>query len=252
MMRKLFSLITLLILIFLITPSIAQAVEQVLGKEDAPGQIKKQETADVNVGTVEEVKPGKVKIKTKGKNAEIETDENTEIIEKPSGKKLAPGQIKKNDKIATFKKDAQATGSADLVLVKPATESAKFKKRRGIYGLVRNINGTSIVISHPIKDDPRYTIQVTENTFIKIKGVEGATIADISLNDRLTAVGNWDGDVLVVKRIHIIPGKATGLFDKIATDSASPAGTPSATPTATPSASPVVTPTPSIIPSPTP
>lgn len=243
-------ILSLLVGIFVLSifPSMISAYSQILGKKDAPGQQKKQET-DINVGTVDRVSPGKVKIKTHGKSVEVTTNKNTKIIDKPSGKVLSPGQIKKNDKIATF--SSEATGSADLILVKSASPSASLqKKRRAVYGLVRSIDGNNIVVSHPIKDNPRYTIQVTGNTFIKIKGLVSATIADINLNDRLTAVGNWDGDVLVVKRIHVIPGRAIGLFEKIATESATPSATASATPSGTPSASPLESPLPSVAPSP--
>ena len=238
MKKKFYTYFLTVAFLFLISPTIVFSYPQILGKNDAPGQQKKQEV-DVNVGTVEEVGPGKVKVKAHGMSTEVITDKKTTILEKPSGKKLNQGQINKDDKIATFNKKFEATNSADLILVKPASPSASLqKKRKAVYGLVRSINGNNIVVSHPIKDDPRYTIQVTANTYIKIKGITSATIADIKLGDRLAAVGNWDGDVLVVKRIHVIPGKAIGLMQKIATESAFPSATPSATPIATPSASP--------------
>lgn len=237
----------LILISFLFSISLASvfAYGQVLGKKDAKGQIKKQ-NVEVNVGTVKEVGNDKVKVKTNKKDVEVKTNKNTKIIGKPGNTKLSPGQIKKGDKIATFEsKKTEATGTPQLMLVKHATDSAKVKKRRAVYGLVREIGADTLVVSHPIKDNPRYTIQVTADTYIKIKGMEVATITDIKINDRLAAVGRWNGDVLVVKRIHVIPGKAIGLFEKVATPSAIPSATPSASPTATPSAvpSPVISPT---------
>ena len=173
-------------------------------------------------------------------------DKNTKIVEKPSGKKINQGQLKKDAQIATFeKKKDQATSSADLVIVNQATPSASLQhKRRAVYGLVRNITGNNIIVSHPIKDNPRYTLKVTESTYIKIKGLANATISDIKIGDRITGVGNWDGDILFVKKIHVIPGKAIGLMQKVATGSASPTATPSAAPTTQPSIfpSPVISP----------
>jgi len=242
---KLYFSISIIIFLILLFPSVIFAYSQILGAKDAKGQIKKQ-AVDVNVGRIEEVKPEKIKIKTNEKIIEVTTDKNTKIIEKPSGKKLNENQLKKDTPIATLKtKKNQATSSADLVIVKQASPSASLqKKRRAVYGLVRSLNGNNIIVSHPIKDNPRYTLLVTENTYIKIKGLVNATIADIKIGDRLTGVGNWEGDVLVVKRIHVIPGKAIGLMQKVATGSASPTATPSATPTVIPSAlpSPVISP----------
>src|SRR3989338_1008183 len=244
-------LLSILIIIFLILifPNVIFAYSQVLGKKDAKGQIKKQEV-EVNVGRIEEVESGKIKLKTKEKDIEVNKNKNTKIIEKPSGKKINQGQLKKNSQIATFeKKNNQATSSADLVIVKQASPSASLqKKRRAVYGLVRSLNGNNIIVSHPIKDNPRYTLLVTKNTYIKIKGLASATISDIKIGDRLTGVGNWEGDVLVVKRIHVIPGKSIGLLEKIATGSASPTATPSAISTVSPSVlpSPVISPTPGI------
>ena len=217
----------------LLFPSVIFAYPQVLGKKDARGQIKKQEV-DVTVGTVEEVGPNKIGVKTKqGQKVEIGTDNNTKFLEKPSGRKLVPGQIKKADMVATVATaSAQATISAKLVLVRSATDSAVLKKRRAVYGLVRSISGNILVVSHPIRDNPRYTIQVVETTSVKIKGFAQATIGDVRVGDRMAAVGNWQDEVLVAKRVHVIPGKAIGLLERVGTRSATPSAT------ATPSASP--------------
>ena len=58
-------LLSILIIIFLILifPNVIFAYSQVLGKKDAKGQIKKQEV-EVNVGRIEEVESGKIKLKT--------------------------------------------------------------------------------------------------------------------------------------------------------------------------------------------
>ena len=67
-------------------------------------------------------------------------------------------------------------------------------------------------------------------------GIEGATLADLSLGLRIAAVGDLNEEgLLVAKRIHVIPGKATGIFEK------QPFTAPEATGTATPSATPTAT-----------
>ncbi|OGD92366.1 hypothetical protein A2697_02670 [Candidatus Curtissbacteria bacterium RIFCSPHIGHO2_01_FULL_41_44] len=241
MKDKVFAIV-LITLTVLITPSIALAYTQVLGvKDTASGQTKKHEV-DVDVGRVNDVKPGKVEIEHKGKKIEVKTGQGTSIIEKPSGKKLTPFQLKKDDRIATFA-NPNATGSANLILVKPksATESAKPEtRRRAVYGLVREINGNILVVSHPIKDNPRYNVEVVEGTIIKIKGLEAATIGNIKAGDRVTAVGNWSGDNLIAKKVHVIGGRAIGLLERIATGSA----TPSASLSPSPFSSPEISPTP--------
>lgn len=202
------------------------------GKKDSPpGQENKQEVK-VNVGRVDKVLPGKIQGQSRGKKFEVNTDQNTQIVEKPSGKKLNLGQLKRGDQIATIADPNATTPSAKLVLVKQATDSAKPQKRRAVYGLVRQIDGNILTVSHPIKDNPRYKVGVAETTTIKIKGLVSPTVADIKVDDRVASVGNWLGDVLVAKRVHVIPGKATGLFGRIATDSATPSATLSASPSA--------------------
>jgi len=229
----------LITLSIIIAPTSALAYVQVLGKKDLPpGQEKK---IDVNVGRVEKNNSGKLEINNKGKKVEINTNTDSTIFEKPSGKRIAPGQIKKDDEVATFKKPNDATGSAHLILVKPkkeGTEGAKPEtRRRAVYGLVRSVSGNMLVISHPLKDNPRYQVDVG-GALIRIKGIASPTAADIKVGDRVSAVGVWSGDVLAAKMVHVIPGRAIGLLEKVATGSASPTATPSATPTATPSASP--------------
>jgi hypothetical protein len=230
-----------------ILPGVVLAYQQVLGKQEAPGQIKKQEV-EVAVGRVENVKPGKIEVMSRGKKIEVNTATGTAIIEKPSGKPLNLGQLKKNDQIATIATpSATATISARLVLVRPATGSATISAtlkpaRRAVYGLVREINGNILTVSHPLKDNPRYKVQVIDTTLIKIKGLAAPTLADIKVGDRVAAVGNWSNDILVAKRVHVIPGKAVGLFERISTKSATPSATATPTATLTPTATPTPTP----------
>jgi hypothetical protein len=248
-----FSLMFAVSMVFL--PAIVLASQQVLGKQEAPGQIKKQVSVEVNVGRIEEVKPGKIEIKSQGKKIEINTATESAIIEKPSGVKLNLGQLKKNDQIAIIATPSVnlASISARLILIKSATKSATISAalkptRRAIYGLVREINGNILTVSHPIKDNPRYKVQVIGTTIIKMKGLPSPILGDIKVGDRIAAVGDWSGDILVAKKVHVIPGKAIGLFGRLATKSATPSATASPSATATPSATPKPTATTSATP----
>ena len=244
-MTSKFLISVLITLSIIIAPTSALAYVQVLGTKDgAPGQAKKNEKqagveVDVNVGRVEQIKDGLLSIKSQDKKFEILTDVNTKVIEKPKGQAAAPGILKKNDRVAIFATpSAEASRGAHLLLFKPATASAQPEtRRRAVYGLVRQKNGSQIVVSHPLKDSSRFTIEAALAK-IKVKGIDAASAFDINVGDRVAAVGVWSGDVLIAKIVHVIPGKATGLLEKVATGSASPTATPSATPTATPSASP--------------
>lgn len=248
MKAKLFTCLILVIFIFFVVlTNTVLAFQQSSG--GAPGQAKKQAIEAV-VGRIKDVKPGKIEVNSQGKVIEINTGKNPPIVEKPSGKKLNPAQLKKNDQIATIATSgAVASTSPRFVLIKPATAAASTRPmRRAVYGLVREITGNILTVSHPIKDNPRYKVQAIDTTVIKIKGLASPTVANIKVGDRVAAVGNWSDDILIAKRIHVIPGKAIGLFKKIGTPSAtisaipSPTSTPSAT--ATPSASPEPTATP--------
>lgn len=227
MKSKLFGWFFVIGILIVIFPAVIFAYPQVLGSKDAKGQVKKQ-TVEVTVGTIGEVNQGKIQVNNNNKKTQINTDQNTKIIEKPSNKKLNFGQLKKDDKIAAIASaSASASESAKLIIVKEGTASATAKQnRKAIYGLVREITGDIIVVSHPLKDNPRYRIRVVAGTYIKIKGLASATIADIRVGDRLAAVGEWADDALVVKKIHVIPGKAVGLMERVATKSATASASP--------------------------
>lgn len=221
----------LITLSIIIVPTSVSAYVQVLGDKDSASEQGKR--VDVNIGTVKDVKPGKIEIENKGKKLEIFTDKNTRILEKRHGKPTTPGLLKVDDRVAIFGTPSAASKSAHLLLVKPkkdATGSAELARRRAVYGLVREINGNILVISHPLKDDPRYKVGVIDTTVIKKKGIANPTISDIKVGDRVSAVGNWTADLLMAKKVHVIPGHAFGLLQKVATGSATPSATPSASP----------------------
>ena len=174
-------------------------------------------------------------------------DNNTLILNQEN-KLIRLNTLKLNDKAAVIATDsAEATpgGTAKKALkifVRQATSSAALRqmKRRAVEGVITNISGNTITLTHQIQRDRVYTLLVSPLTIVKIKGVVNGTITDLAIGQRVTAVGDLnENGMLVATRIHLIPGKATGIFQKY------PISTPSASLTATPTATASVIPLPS-------
>lgn len=225
--------------------------------DEPPGQSKKEEKGQkATIGGVQQVTTSSVVVEEKKlkKKTEAIVDQNTQIVGQEK-KTLKLNAIKPKDLVAIISTEsAVATPPGFLkkalkIFVKPATPSAQLK-RRAVYGVITGISGQIITLAHPTQRERVYSLLANEQTVIKIKGVVDATFADLAVGQRIAAVGDLnESGVLVAKRIHIIPGKATGIFERY------PVATPTAiltiTPTTTPSASPTLTPT-ETPPSPTP
>ena len=90
-----------------------------------------------------------------------------------------------------------------------------------------------------------------------MKGVVNASLANLQIGQRITAVGDVNNDgSIIAKLVHVIPGKATGILKKnpLATPSATLSITPALSPSPTATISPVLTatPSPTLVLSPTP
>lgn len=237
--------------------------DQVKGTKTAadhpPGQAKKEEEAGqkATIGNVEQVTTNAVILEEKKlkKKTEVVVDKNTKVVGQEK-KTLKLHSIKPKDLVAIISTEsATATGGGLLkkaikifVRQQTATPSAQLK-RHAVYGVITNINNNQITLAHPVHRERIYNLLISAQTVIKIKGITTATLADLQIGQRIAAVGDLnENGVLVAKRIHVIPGKATGLFEKY------PLATPSATitPTSTPSATPTLIATPSPTSSPTP
>lgn len=216
---------------------------------EPPGQAKKEEMQQkAIVGGIEQVTTNSVTV-GKGKlkqNVETMVDKNT-LIFNQENKLIKLNTLKQNDKAAVIATDsAEATPGglakkALKIFVRQATSSAALRqmKRQAVEGVITNISGNTITLTHQIKRDRVYTLLVSPQTVVKIKGVVNGTITDLAMGQRITAVGDLnDNGMLVATRIHLIPGKATGIFQKY------PISTPSASLTATPTATVSVTPLP--------
>lgn len=240
--------------------------ESVLGVKtestQSPGQAKKEASPppQATLGNVKQVTPNKITVEEKKskKQTEAVVDKNTKIIGRDK-KILKLEKVKPQDLVAII--STESGKKVVKIFVRQATDSAQAKqmKRRAIQGVITNITGGTITLAHQIQRERVYTLLVDAQTVIKIKGVEEATLADLAVGQRIAAVGDLNEEgKLIAKRIHVIPGKATGIFEKqpVATPSATitPTSTPSATPTTTveptptptlePTATPTETPTP--------
>jgi hypothetical protein len=234
----------------------AQAPGQ--NKNETGNPVKKQ----VVIGSLENVSSDSVVIEEKKgkKRTEGTVDQTTKIVGQDK-KLLKVGALKLKDMLALISTDSTgATAGGKLkikkIFVKEATTSAQFK-RRAVHGVITNIAGSVLTLAHQIQRERTYSVIVTDQTFIKIKATDEATgsgtLASLTVGQRIVAVGdlNPDGGI-IAKRIHVIPGKATGIFRRlpVSTPSASLIATPAASATA--SSTPTLAPSPSILVSPSP
>ena len=220
-------------LLFVVLTS-SVAAEEYLGvvlgvKDKAEGQAVGKNR--VTIGNVESVTGNKVVLeekKTKQKT-EVVLDEETKLIGK-NKRLLNLDQIKLKDKIAIISSESAELATAGgkirktiRVFVRQESQ-AQEGKRRAVQGIISNLEGNQITLVHQIHQDRVYQLSFNSQTVIKIKGVANATAANLEVGQRMVAVGSLDENGLIVaKKIHVIPGQATGVFEKV---------TPTATPTA--------------------
>jgi len=201
--------------------------DAVLGKnteKDNPSVDKnapRKDNGRVLVGEVQEVKPGKVTVKDSGKkNPDAASIDASTIILNSKNKPLKITGVKLNDKtLVLLAENGTATGAARKaikVYVRTASESATLaSKRQAIHGIVTGISGPVVTIAHQIQRDRIYTFSVFDTTVIKIKGIEAASLAQVPVGSRVSAVMDRDaGGGWVAKWLHVIPGKATGIFNR--------------------------------------
>lgn len=242
------SLISLLITTSLMLPL------DVLGKPETNPGLEKKAT----IGEVEKINGSTVTIKDKKQNeaSSVIIDDTAKVVGK-NNKQLKLNSLKPKDKVALISTDsATATTGGKVkkitkVYVKSATTSAQ-SKRQAIQGVITAISGNDITLAHQVQRDRTYKLSTTTQTVIKMKGVQEASTSALAVGQRIAAVGNLnEAGVLVAQRIHIIPGKAIGLFKKNplnSSGSATPSATVSTTvtPTSTVSATPTDTLTPTV------
>jgi hypothetical protein len=157
-------------------------------------------------------------------------------------------------KIKDVLKDGTESGKLHLsntlkiekMTAKAATNGAQLK-RHAVSGVITSVSGNVITLTHQIKGDLMFTVYYNADTVIHSKGeksgdasasAEVVNTAILAAGMRIAAVGTLVDNVILAKRIHIIPGKATGVFNK--QPEASPSGMLDVTPslTASPTAIP--------------
>lgn len=233
MKKRFFYILGFVALIFILYPQVPVARGQ--GKANAPGQTKK-----VEVGSVEEVSKNSVTIESKKNNKKTEAEiNNSTVVIGRNKQSLKIGAIKLKDTIALISSDSGTASKSgkfkvNKIFVQDASASALLK-RRAVMGVITDISGNVITLAHQIQQERTFTVIKTAQTIItgkESKDASGsASLPALSVGQRITAVGDLDGNgAIIAKRIHIIPGKATGIFKRL------PVSTPSASLVATPSA----------------
>lgn len=216
-----FSLFLLLILISLSAfPLKAQEnFGQILGAKNTASQNPGQQKKAI-IGNVNEITTKNLRIQNNKYNTTTDTllDNKTQIF--GQGKKtLRLKDIKLQDRVAVISTDsAEATGGASVrKAVKVYIKSADTQtlKRQAIQGVITNLTATTITLAHQIHRDRVYQIAIDSTTAVTMKGVANATIANLAIAQRVVVIGSAkETGIYTATAIHIIPGKATGIFNK--------------------------------------
>lgn len=120
---------------------------------------------------------------------------------------------------------------------KQATAGAALK-RHAVSGVIVNVSGGVITLAHQIQEERTYTIYINNGTQISMKGNNSSSSASLSsgltAGMRIAVVGIPIDSGLLATRIHVIPGKAVGVFKRQPVSSASATPTIIETPTVIP------------------
>lgn len=165
--------------------------------------------------------------------------ENKVKIEKPEkigGKKMTDLLSEEGTTSASSNKHLKL----EKMETKETSNGAQLK-RHAITGVIIDISNGVITLAHQIHRERTYIVYYNNSTEISMKDNNSSASASLSsglsVGMRIAVVGIPTDTGLIATRIHVIPGKAIGVFKKqpIASISATPApsGTGSATPTAT-------------------
>lgn len=209
-------------------------------QDQAPGQEKKETTTQAaTIGDVQHVTEDSVVIEEKkqGKEVEAKVNESTQIINQ-NDKTLKLQTIKPKDQAAIIPEVPTSASSqeADRIFIKQATSSAQ-TKRQALQGVIKEISGYILKIHHQIQTQREYTVIMTNDTEVKIKGIASPTLSDLKVGYSVAVVGDLnDQGLITAKWIHVIPGrsKITGIPEPSAVLS------PNLTPTVTASITPTL------------
>jgi len=217
-------------------------------------EVSKNVLGKATIGNVKEVKKNSLLVTDD--ETEVETsvfvDTTTQIINDKK-KNIKISAIKKDSKVAVVNEaetETSATGSGTKKIAKIyVKENTGQSKRSAVSGIITDISSETITLSHQIQVDRIYTLTTTENTVYKMKDSDLVTISDLVIGMRIAAVGDKDenGNLTVI-RVHVIPGKASGVYNNITSPTPNISSTPSASlspsATSTPSITSTLSPTP--------
>jgi hypothetical protein len=218
------------------------AANGVLGQSTtAPGQVKKETgSATVSAKKLNVVVPTTVSATTVSakKTQEDKLVKDFVANRTPPPKKETLSVTKLKDVVARESTESalQIPGlnihKLDVVVV--ATGAANVS-RSAVSGVITAISGSTITVSHIIHRDRTWTVLINAQTVITGKGLATGP-ATLAIGMRIAAVGQSTGEGLLAERIHIISGKAIGVFNRfpVATNSGQVSPTPIASPSAIP------------------
>ncbi|OGY22058.1 MAG: hypothetical protein A2113_02485 [Candidatus Woykebacteria bacterium GWA1_44_8] len=174
-------------------------------------------------GTISAINDTVLTIETKqGSVKTVFTDDITKFYSIGSGGRstIAITDLKAGDEIAAVGVTKNDTsGTAKFIIRQEQTP----QKRHAVAGKVKSNEGGTITLTHLTQTERTYTVKTTNETVIKVKGVDTATIADIKTDDVVVACGPVEKDgTIVAKRLFAIPGKFLGVKPKESTTSATP------------------------------
>ncbi len=208
-------------------------------KEEKGNQ--KQEEKVQNQNQIQETKPQTTpKVKDNKPLNVSEFLENKVKIEKAT--KIGVGRM---TEILSQEGTPESSLDKNLKLKKMDTKQASSEaqlKRRAVAGVIIDISGGVITLTHQIHRERTYTIYYNNSTEISMKensSSESAGLSpELSVGMRIAVVGIPTDTGLIATRIHVIPGKAVGVFRKqpVSSTSATPIISISPMETATPEA----------------
>ena len=236
----------------------------VLGKSDSPPGLTKEDSEQmpresesksqkkVEDATTEPVTEDEDEISDDAEdNPPTEREQKLERVRefievKKTSEKVTKIGIRKYREIVTQESTKEASMQEERkeikvqkMIARQASDAAVLK-RSAVSGIVTGVNGSTLTVVHQIQRERVFTIHYNANTVITSQGDAESVIPVFTVGIRIAAVGEPIGADLLAKRIHIIPGKASGVLLRrpLATGSAEVEASPSATVSmpATPSA----------------
>jgi hypothetical protein len=219
-----------------------------------PGQVKKTTGASdtkTNAGKNQNVLTPEAAAAVKIKETKLVSDFEANRTPPPKQAKLSVGTLKDLIALESTKSAQRPPGVKMTKLDITEASSGATLSRRAVSGVITAVDGTTITVSHLIHRERTWTVLVNAQTVITGKDVATGS-ATLTVGMRIAAVGQPTDLGLLAERIHIIPGKAIGVWKRfpVATSSAQVSPTPVASPSASPTET--ITPTETVTPTATP